>query len=383
MARKRLFLNVNVVDAARQRIRHVYDSFDTVAVQFSGGKDSSAVLYLAKEVHEERGLGPVKVIFRDEEMVSPSVIDLIEEVKSYDWVEFEHYCLPVNQEVWVLGVRESILLWSEQRAKEGRLVRDFPPDAITAAHFGLPMNKAVPESIDYYTMAGKEGKTAFLTGVRANESMIRYRSIVQKLNEPYIARPWKLSKSIPLRFAKVIYDWETDDVFKFLAEHGASYSKYYDYAMLGGANTRVGIPLHAVAARRLSDVLNTEPEFFDQLYRCFPQIDAQRRLWKDYDIEAVIGNYLPDGWDGVRDLIDDHMLTQGMVKAALRFSAQFRKKHQADPFSYPLDHLMRTLLLNDFFGTAPTPVGPRTRADRIRQQALQDLDDLDRRDDQA
>ena len=74
MTRQRLFLDMSCVDAARQRIRHVYDTFDTVCVQFSGGKDSTAILYLAKEIHEERGLGPVKVIFRDEEMVSPTVV---------------------------------------------------------------------------------------------------------------------------------------------------------------------------------------------------------------------------------------------------------------------------------------------------------------------
>ena len=38
MTRRRMFLDINCVDAARQRIRHVYDTFDTVCVQFSGGK---------------------------------------------------------------------------------------------------------------------------------------------------------------------------------------------------------------------------------------------------------------------------------------------------------------------------------------------------------
>ena len=55
MTRQRLFLDINCVDAARERMRHVYDTFDTVCVQFSGGKDSTAVLYLAKEIHEAEG----------------------------------------------------------------------------------------------------------------------------------------------------------------------------------------------------------------------------------------------------------------------------------------------------------------------------------------
>jgi len=53
----------------------------------------------------------------------------------------------------------------------------------------------------------------------------------------------------------------------------------------------------------------------------------------------------------------------------MTFVAKYRKKHFADPFSYPLDHLARTLLLNEFFHTAPSPVGPKTRSDTMRRLA--------------
>ena len=109
---KQMYLDINCVEAARQRIRHVYDIFDTVCVQFSGGKDSTAALYLAKEVHEERGLGPVKTIFRDEEIISPAAEEFVTEVSNYDWVDMEWYCLPQLQEVWSMGTRELVLLWS-------------------------------------------------------------------------------------------------------------------------------------------------------------------------------------------------------------------------------------------------------------------------------
>ena len=187
-----MFLDMNCLEAARARIRHVYDTFDTVCVQFSGGKDSTAVLYLAKEVHEERGLGPVKVIFRDEEMVSPTVIKFVEEVRNYDWVDMEWYCLNHCSEVWVLGRRQSVILWSEKRRAECRLVREMPPYAISAASFGISGQTYMPEHPDYYTMQGKIGNVAFITGVRANESMVRYRSLVQKLHENYIVTPYKI-----------------------------------------------------------------------------------------------------------------------------------------------------------------------------------------------
>ncbi len=216
MTRQRLFLDMSCVDAARARIRHVYDTFDTVCVQFSGGKDSTAVLYLAKEIHEERGLGPVKVIFRDEEMVSPLVVDYVMKIRNYDWVDMEWYCLPYGAEVWILGRRESAILWSQRRKDLGEWVRPMPEFAINATHFGLTHEKPLPESVDYYTMQGKPGRVAFITGVRANESMIRYRSCVQKLHENYIVSPYKMKKGIPLKFAKIIYDWQMDDVLNYI-----------------------------------------------------------------------------------------------------------------------------------------------------------------------
>lgn len=379
MTRQRMFLNMSCVDAARERIRHVYDTFDTVCVQFSGGKDSTAALYLAKEIHEERGLGPVKAIFRDEEMLLPSVARFVEEVYNYDWVDMEWYCLPQGSNVWVLGRREYVLLWSPFRARANRLVREMPPWAIRAEHFGLDPAKSLPESIDYYTMQGKQGRVAFITGVRANESMIRYRSCVQKLHENYIVTPFRMKKSIPLKFAKIIYDWTSGDVMKYLIEeHNAPYCEYYDAAAISGSNSRVGIPLHSVAIRRIGDVLATEPEFYDQLVRCFPHIDAQRHLWSSVNVDALIDSYATD-WDGVRRCIEDNMLTPGLKRRALTFASEYRKKWATDEYSYPIEWCIRQLLLNEFAVTSASPVGPKTRAHtrRLAAQAVLEQQEAD------
>jgi predicted phosphoadenosine phosphosulfate sulfurtransferase len=366
---------MSCVDAARQRIRHVYDTFDTVCVQFSGGKDSTAALLLAKEVHEERGLGPVKVIFRDEEMVSPTVVDYVERVRNYDWVDMEWYCLPYPAEIWILGYRITTLLWSQERFEQDRWVRPMPPWAISGKHFGLSHSVSLPEQTDYYTMQGKRGNVAFITGVRASESMVRYRSIVQKLHENYINTPYKLKKGIPLKFAKVIYDWNTNDVFKFIIEeHGAEYCEYYDLAATTGSNTRVGIPLHATAIRRIGDVIATEPEFYDRLFECFPYIDAQRRLWPEFDSEKLIESYAQFGFDGASSFIDEYLIGDRRKTEARAYVSKFRKKHMTDPHGYPVSWLIRNLMLNDIDVNSPTPVGPKTRAYSVRAVELERAD---------
>lgn len=367
MTRQRLFLDMTCVDAARQRIRHVYDQFDTVCVQFSGGKDSTAILYLAKEVHEERGLGPVKVIFRDEEMVSPSVVEYVEKVRNYDWVDMEWYCLPYPAEIWVLGYRLTTVLWSQQRGEQNRWLRDMPEFAINANNFGLSHATSLPEQTDYYTMQGKKGNVAFLTGVRASESMVRYRSVVQKLHENYINTPYKLKAGIPLKFAKVIYDWNTNDVFKFITEeHGAEYCEYYDLAVATGSNTRVGIPLHATAIRRIGDVIATEPEFYDRLWECFPFIDAQRRWWPEFDSESLISRYSGRGFDGASEFINEYLVGDRRKMEARVYVSKFRKKHLQDPYGYPISWLIRNLMLNEIDVNSPTPVGPKTKANAVR-----------------
>ena len=173
-----------------------------------------------------------------------------------------------------------------------------------------------------------------------------------------------------MKFAKVIYDWNVDDVFKFIVEeHGASYCEYYDRAAMTGSNTRVGIPLHAVAIRRIGDLVATEPEFYDRLCECFPQIDAQRRWWKDVDVEKFIAGYAEVGWDGAADFIDAYMIGPSNTQRAKALVAEFRQKHARDPYSYPFENLIRHLLLKEISSAMSiTPVGPKTRAHTLRMK---------------
>lgn len=59
------YRDLNVHDAAKARLRLVFQHFERVCVAFSGGKDSSVTLHLALEVAREMKRGPVHAVFID------------------------------------------------------------------------------------------------------------------------------------------------------------------------------------------------------------------------------------------------------------------------------------------------------------------------------
>lgn len=79
----------NVYEAAKDRIRWIFDEFKSrrIVVSFSGGKDSTTVLHLVKEVMDERGIRSIPVFFCDQEVEAPQTIEYVREVMGYGWVE--------------------------------------------------------------------------------------------------------------------------------------------------------------------------------------------------------------------------------------------------------------------------------------------------------
>ena len=43
------YLNINVYDAAKERIKYTFDNFDNIYLSFSGGKDSTVMLHMVMD----------------------------------------------------------------------------------------------------------------------------------------------------------------------------------------------------------------------------------------------------------------------------------------------------------------------------------------------
>ena len=89
----------NVYEAAKERIKFVFENFEKVYVSFSGGKDSSVVLNLAldymREHREKRKLG---ILFLDLEGQYSATINFIREILSEnaEYLDVYWVCLPLN-----------------------------------------------------------------------------------------------------------------------------------------------------------------------------------------------------------------------------------------------------------------------------------------------
>lgn len=215
--KKREFIDQNVYEKTIERINHLYDIFDDVAVSFSGGKDSTALLLCVIDVARERGRLPVRAVFFDEEAIHPTTIEYVARIDERDDVALEWYCLPVQHRNACSNEQP---FWHPWHPDEKNIwVRELPPQAITEHpkfEFGMSMQ-------DWGSALARNTNTVWLQGIRTEESLRRLRIMLMKSEDNYIAK-----KERGVYMAYPIYDWSSKDVWTLIHQTGEDYNKTYD-----------------------------------------------------------------------------------------------------------------------------------------------------------
>jgi len=283
MARQRKFIDTDVYEEAKKRINHIYDLHDNVVCSFSGGKDSGVLINLAWEVAQDRGLDKVNVIFRDEELVPQAVLDNVFYYMQQPWTDFTWYAVPLKSNKYILGETSTIIFWEPNQRREW--MRPKPEWAETLSD--------TDDIYSQYTMdnviAQKyKGSVAIMTGVRASESLVRYRSVVNALHDNYISQS---PANTRVKLCKPIYDWEVDDVFKYFSDTGHRYTSWYESQLWAEDTFRVATPLNTENSKKLDKWAVEDPVFYDRLSTIFPEIRAQERYINDLDSSHIVKKY--------------------------------------------------------------------------------------------
>ena len=339
------FIEANVLDEARRRMHHIFDVFDTVMVAFSGGKDSLVCLHLVRQVALERGEDrPVKVVFRDEELIPDSVVDFVDHYRRQPWIDMRWYAVPLESDKYMLGTSERYVQWDPERPH----VRPKPDWAITSEMLGLPTDEVLSQySMDTLVARGERGKVAIVTGVRAAESLMRFRAMTAKLTENYINNVDKRIATV-----KPIFDWQENDVFRFFYDFGIKYCPTYDAQLWSKEPLRVATPLLTERAKRFDNLRSFEPEFYDRVVAVFPEMVLQERYYRELDTAGLRARY-GASFEGVAAWIEDNLTDEHRKAKAVECLRQTRIKARKSPESYPPDYVLDQFISGAFKRSLP------------------------------
>lgn len=231
------YLDMNVYEAAKERISWTFDTFERVYVSFSAGKDSTCMLHMVMDEAIKRGR-KVGVLLIDLEGQYKKTIDHAEKCREMykDYSEWFWCCLPLHLRNAVSVYEPFWKCWDAEAEKDW--IRPMPKDCISDPNYfpffqdGMEFEEFVPLFGEWYS----QGKScACLVGIRSDESLNRYRTIANRYKTPYDGRMWTTLVTEHVYNVYPIYDWKTEDDWIYQGKNPHKpYNELYDYMHLAG-----------------------------------------------------------------------------------------------------------------------------------------------------
>lgn len=282
----KIYKDINVYDAAINRYDIVLNEFDNYYVSVSGGKDSSIMLQLMAQ--EARKYGKkFSVLYIDLEAQYQATIGhinaLIDATK--DVVENWYWCaLPLSLRNAVSAIQPKWICW-DKKDKE-KWVREYPTkrkDIVLATEDSIPdgwdwffRGMEFEEFILWFAKWFNEthgGKTAAGIGIRSDESLNRFRTIVSDKKERYKNYPWTTrvhckSKVLNCWNFFPLYDWRTEDDWTAVAKLNLLFNPIYELMYKNGLSIyeqRLCQPYGDDQRKGLDQYRTLEPETWEKV----------------------------------------------------------------------------------------------------------------------
>lgn len=274
MAIKRKEASIDVLEAAKIRIKNVFANGLPVYMSFSGGKDSLCLADITLGLIQCGEINPqlLTVQFIDEEAIYKCIEDKVKEWrKKFLMVgaRFEWYCLQVRHFNCFNALEndESFICWNE--TKKDRWVRRPPAFAITK-------HPLLRERIDSYQefLDKKCSDGMCMVGVRTAESLQRLQNF---------SRITFKGKGSAGRFKIYpIYDWKNKDVWKYLLERNVDIPEIYMHMWQAGMTKnqmRVSQFFSVDTARSLVRMNEFYPDLMERIIRREPNAYLASLYW--------------------------------------------------------------------------------------------------------
>ena len=237
----KVYTDKNVFDASLERIEFAFDNFDNLCVSYSGGKDSTLMIQLVNMIAKKRNR-KFDVLFIDMEAQYLMTIEHIKTLKNklecirdFYWV-----CLPLSLRNAVSVFEPRWICW--EKAKKDKWVREMPEFAINEDNnifpffrYAMEFEEFVPEFEKWY-QEKKGGMCGSFVGIRCDESLNRFRTIVSQKKDRLKDKPWT-TRNKPLKNSYSIYpiyDYKTEDVWIATFNNNFEYNYVYELMYKNG-----------------------------------------------------------------------------------------------------------------------------------------------------
>jgi predicted phosphoadenosine phosphosulfate sulfurtransferase len=224
-------LNLNVLDASKERISWTFDNFEKIYLSFSAGKDSTVMLHLVMDeaIKRNRKIGVLLVDLEGQYNLTikhaESCFEMYKEYMDLYWV-----CLPIHLRNAVSVYETFWVCWDDNRQQDW--IRPLPKQAIHDESYfpffkkGMEFEEFVPKFGEWYS-EGQE--CACFVGIRSDESLNRYRTLASKSKIKKDDKIYTTSVTDNVFNVYPIYDWKTSDIWIYHAKNqDRPYNKLYD-----------------------------------------------------------------------------------------------------------------------------------------------------------
>lgn len=252
----KVYRGINVYDAALKRYQIVFNEFDNYYVSVSGGKDSSIMLQLMAQEARKAGK-KFSVLYIDLEAQYQATIAHVNELVDItkDVVDHFYWCaLPLSLRNAVSAIQPKWMCWDKKEKK--KWVREYPTKR---KDVDLITEDSLPDGWDWFRkgMEFEEfilyfekwfnqingGKSAAGIGIRSDESLNRFRTIINQSKERFKDYPWTTrihckSEILNCWNFYPLYDWRTEDDWTAVAKYDLKFNQIYELMY------KNGVPIH-------------------------------------------------------------------------------------------------------------------------------------------